>query len=91
VPSARADGAAAVCAPHVIRYGPDAELVAAFASEGAYRAICWIDGHIAKSPPLRADGTIAPNFNRAVIGVSADGAPTLIKAGMRDSLPVEEP
>ena len=91
VPSAKADPADAFCTPHVNTYGPDAELVATFASDGVYRAICWIDGHVAKSPPLREDGTVSPSFNRAVVGVRADGSPTLIKAGMRESMPVEEP
>jgi hypothetical protein len=91
VRSANTDAADAICAPHVNTYGPDAELVAAFASGGVYRAICWIDGHVAKSPPLREDGTVSPSFDRAVIGVRADGSPSLIKAGMRDSMPVEEP
>ena len=71
-------------------YGPDAELVAAFASDGKYRAVCWIDAPIAKSPPPTPDGDTRPSFDRAVVGIRADnGTIELINAGYRDSLRVE--
>jgi hypothetical protein len=84
--------AEAECAPAVAAYGPDAELVAAFASDGEYRVVCWIDAPIAKSPPPTPDGATRPSFARAVVGIRADnGAIELIKAGYRDSLRVEAP
>jgi hypothetical protein len=71
----------------VAAYGPDAELVAAFASDGRYRVVCWIDAPIAKSPPRGPHGETWPSFDRAVVGIRADdGAVELIKAGYRDSL-----
>jgi hypothetical protein len=76
----------------VAAYGPDAELVAAFASGGKYRAVCWIDAPVAKSPPPKPDGEHRPSFDRAVVGIRADnGTIELIKAGNRDSLRVEAP
>jgi len=84
--------AEAECEPAVAAYGPAAELVAAFASDGEYRAVCWIDAPTAKSPPPRPDGETRPSFDRAVVGIRTDnGTIQLIKAGYRDSLRVEAP
>jgi hypothetical protein len=80
------------CGPAVAAYGPDAELVAAFASDGRYRVVCWIDAPIAKSPPPTPEGETRPSLDRAVVGIRADdGALELVKAGYRDSLCVEAP
>jgi hypothetical protein len=84
--------AEAECEPAVTAYGPDAVLLAAFASDGKYRVLCWLDAPISKSPPPGPDGEIRPSFDRAVVGIRADnGAVELIKAGYRDSLRVEAP
>jgi hypothetical protein len=80
------------CEAALAAYGPDAELVAAFASGGRYRAVCWIDTRVAKSPPPGPDSETRRSFDRAVVGIRADdGALELIKAGYRDSLRVEAP
>jgi hypothetical protein len=84
--------AEAECEPVVARFGPNAELVAAFASDGKSRVVCWIDAAIAKSPPLGPGGETPRSFDRAVVGIRADnGAVEMIKAGYRDSLRVEAP
>jgi len=66
-------------------YGPGAEVIASFDSVGDFDVVCWIDGSVAKAPPG------GDPFDRAVVGVPADGSPTLIQAGYRDSLPPEAP
>jgi hypothetical protein len=87
-----ASAAEVECEAAVAAYGPNAELVAAFASDGRYRVVCWIDVPIAKSPPPGPDRETRRSFDRAVVGVRADdGAVELIRAGYRDSLPVEAP
>jgi hypothetical protein len=87
-----ASAAEVECEAAMSAYGPDAELVAAFASGGRYRVICWIDTPIAKSPPPGPGRKTRRSFDRAVVGIRADdGAVELIKAGYRDLLPVEAP
>jgi hypothetical protein len=87
-----ASAAEVECEAAMSAYGPDAELVAAFASSGRYRVVCWIDTPIAKSPPPGPDRETRRSFDRAVVGIRADdGAVELIKAGYRDLLPVEAP
>lgn len=70
--------AARWCAPHVADYGIDAVLIAAFARDDDYEAECWIDGHVAKAPPGGRP------YDRAVIGVRADGSAEMIRATYRE-------
>lgn len=66
-------------------YGPGAEVIASFDSAGDFEVVCWIDGSVAKAPPG------GDPFDRAVVGVGAEGTATLIQAGYRDSLTPEAP
>ena len=66
-------------------YGPGAEVIASFDAAGDFDVVCWIDGSVAKAPPG------GDPFDRAVVGVGADGTATLIQAGYRDSLTPEAP
>lgn len=52
--------------------------------------LCYIDGQIAKAPPLGPDGEIQVPFDRAVVAV-VEGDAQLIVAGHRNRLPVEAP
>lgn len=88
-PENRSDRAAEMCAPELDAYGEAAELVAAF--EDGDDAICWIDGEVSKAPPPPESGEVRPSFDRAVVRVSASGDATLIRAGYRTDMPVEEP
>jgi hypothetical protein len=90
VPDAEA-AAVAVCQPYVVEYGPEAELVAAFPTEGQFRATCWINGEIPKSPPLGLDGDLQPRFDRVVLGIDGNGIATVLQAGYRESLPIVAP
>ena len=72
--------AAAWCIPHVGDFGVEATLVAAVTTTGEYVAECWIDGAVAKSPPM------GRRYDRAVIGVRPDGSATLLRAGYRENL-----
>ena len=49
--------------------------------------VCYVDGTIAKSPPVGLDGKVPVPFDRAIV-VVVDGASQLVVAGYRDQLPV---
>ena len=52
--------------------------------------LCFIDADIAKGPPPGPGGSIAPSFDRLLVGV-VDGAAEVLIAGYRDQLPVRAP
>ena len=52
--------------------------------------LCYIDGTIAKSPPVGPDGKVPAPFDRGILAV-VDGRSNLIVAGYKDQLPVAAP
>lgn len=52
--------------------------------------VCYIDGEIAKGPPLPANGTVPPSFDRAVVVVVGDKQ-IPVAFGYRRSLPIQAP
>jgi hypothetical protein len=54
--------------------------------------ICWVDGHVSKSPPPGPGGRVPPDFNRLVFKTTLDGKHfVLTEAGYRSSMPVKAP
>lgn len=52
--------------------------------------LCYIDGQIAKAPPLGPSGEVPEPFDRAAVAI-IDGKAELVVAGYRDQLPVRAP
>jgi hypothetical protein len=52
--------------------------------------LCYIDGEIAKAPPIGASGDVTKPYDRAAVAI-VDGKAELIVASYRDQLPVHAP
>lgn len=52
--------------------------------------LCYLDGELAKDPPLGLEGEVRDPFNRSAVGI-VDGDVQLIAAGYQHAMPIRAP